>query len=102
MSARLAPLDPGIGVGEVHLSAPDRLDLGSGQGDPRLERLVDRELVAGAAVDGDRLLRHGRILPYPGRNGKSAGATPMLAACTTFLYGVRERKEVMCSDRQYA
>ena len=50
---RLALLDPGIGVRDVDLAGADRLDLGAGQGDARLERLVDRELVAGSSVEGD-------------------------------------------------
>ena len=50
---RLALLDPGVGIGEVDLARPDRLDLGSGQDDAGLERLVDRELVARSPVEGD-------------------------------------------------
>ncbi len=49
----LATLDPGIGVGDIGLARTDRLDLRAGQHEPRLERLVDRELVAGFSVEGD-------------------------------------------------
>jgi hypothetical protein len=36
------------------------------------------------------------------RTGSAGDAIAMVAAVPGFLYGERERKEVMCSDRQYA
>ena len=60
---RLAALDPGVGVGQVGLAGSERLDLRPGQDDARLERLVDREVVAGSSVERDgRLVAHGRLL----------------------------------------
>src|SRR6185503_17877896 len=61
---RLALLDAGIGVGDVHLAGADRLDLGAGQHETGLERLVDAELVAGSSVECDgRVVAHG-MAPY--------------------------------------
>ena len=51
----LAALDAGVGVGQVGLAGPDRLDLRPGQDDAGLERLLDREFVAGSSVEGDGL-----------------------------------------------
>ena len=53
----LALLDPGERVGQVDLAGADRLDLGPGQHDAGLHRVLDGELVAGAPVQGDCLLR---------------------------------------------
>ena len=52
---RLAALDPRVRLGQVDPAGSDRLDLGSGQRDARLERLLDGVFVAGASVDGDGL-----------------------------------------------
>src|SRR6266487_4242593 len=61
----LVALDARIGIGEVDLAGPDRLDLRPGQDDARLERLVDRVLVSGPPVEGHRLLvRHRSILRH--------------------------------------
>ena len=49
----LAALDARVGVGQVDLAGADRLDLGAGQDDAGLERVVDREVVAGSSVEGD-------------------------------------------------
>src|SRR5437667_6873629 len=51
-------LDPGVRLGQVDTPGTDRLDLCSGERDAGLERLLDGELVAGAAVDGDGLIGH--------------------------------------------
>ena len=57
---RLALLDASVGVGDVGLAGADRLDLRAGQHEPGLERVVDRELVAGFSVEGDgRIVAHG-------------------------------------------
>ena len=50
---RLVALDARVGVGEVDLAGPDRLDLGAGQDDPGLERVLDAELVPCPPVEGD-------------------------------------------------
>jgi len=70
----LVPVDAGERIGQVHLPGPDRLDLGPGQGEAGLDRVVDRELVAGAPVEGDRLLGDGGDTSAgrdsePGRSG---------------------------------
>ena len=52
----LVAFDPGVRVRQVDLAGPDRLDLGAGQHDARLERLVDGEIVTSPSVEGDRLL----------------------------------------------
>src|SRR5262245_5521980 len=54
----LSVLDARIGIGQVHLARAERLDLGPGQHEAGLERLVDREFVAGSSVECDRLFRH--------------------------------------------
>jgi hypothetical protein len=56
---RLAALDPGERIPEVDLARPNRLDLGSDQGKAGLNRVLDRELVAGPAVERDGLLGNG-------------------------------------------
>src|SRR4029078_7384690 len=60
---RLAAVDPGVGVGQIRLAGPERLDLRPGQDDAGLERLVDRVVVAGSSVECDgRLVAHARLL----------------------------------------
>ena len=59
----LVALDPRVGVGQVDLAGPDRLDLGPGQDDPRLERVLDAELVARPSVEGDRRSRPRELAP---------------------------------------
>ena len=49
----LAALDHGIGVAELRLALPQRLDLGAQQLDPTLEPVEQLELVPGPAVGGD-------------------------------------------------
>ena len=52
-----------------------RLDLGAGQDDAGLEGLVDREVVAGSAVEGDgRLVAHGMAPSDVGRRESAGGA----------------------------
>ena len=70
----LALVDPDIGIGQVDLARPDRLDLGPGQHETRLERVVDRELVARFSVEGDRLLAH--------RSAPSSGGRPARRVCS--------------------
>jgi len=56
---RLAALDPGVRLGQADSAGPDRLDLGPAQDEADLQRVLDRELVAGTAVDGDGPLAGG-------------------------------------------
>ncbi len=49
------PVDLRVRVAQVHLAAPDALDLGPAQGDPRLELLEDVVVVPGPPVDDDDL-----------------------------------------------
>src|SRR4029077_11840674 len=51
----LVLLDARVGVGQVGLAHADGLDLRPVQDDTGLERLVDREVVAGSSVEGDGL-----------------------------------------------
>src|SRR4051794_37446360 len=62
----LVALDPRVRVAERHLAGPDRLDLRAGQDEAGLERLVDREVVTGPPVEGDRL-------HFAHRGGSSSG-----------------------------
>jgi len=55
----LTAVDPGVGLLQAHLAGPDRLDLRAGQDDASLEGVLDAELVARLAVEGDGLLAHG-------------------------------------------
>jgi hypothetical protein len=74
---RLATLDPGIGVGQVRLAGPDRLDLCTGEDDARLERLVDRELMAGFSVEGDgHFVAHWRAPSDVGGDGRGGSIRP--------------------------
>ena len=60
---RLVALDARVGVRQIRLACPERLDLGPGQDDPGLERLVDREVVSRPAIEGNRLfIGHEAIL----------------------------------------
>jgi len=52
----LVALDARVGVRQVDLAGPDGLDLGAGQDEAGLERVLDREFVPRPAVQGDRLL----------------------------------------------
>src|SRR4029453_12457907 len=63
---RLAALRARVVIGQVDLVRPDRLDLRAGQHDPGLERLVDRELVAGLSIYGD-----GDVVCHGGGSGAS-------------------------------
>ena len=51
----LAFLDARVGLSQARLAGSDRLDLGSGQHDAGLERILDRVVVAGFSVLGDGL-----------------------------------------------
>src|SRR5688572_2158590 len=73
---RLAPLDSRERVGEIDLARPDGLDLGPGQHDAGLHRVLDRVLVAGAPVPGDRLLGNGSGLLAVWGESKSKNAGP--------------------------
>ena len=52
---RLAVFDPRVAVAQIDLMGAQRLDLGAGQRQAGLERLLDKEIVAGLAVFGDQL-----------------------------------------------
>ncbi len=63
---RLAALDARVGLGQVGAPGADRLDLGPGQHQARLERLLDGVVVAGTAIEGDGLLRHRSMINTDG------------------------------------
>jgi hypothetical protein len=52
----LVPLDARVGVRQVDLAGPDRLDLRAGQDETGLERVLDRELIPRPPIEGDGLL----------------------------------------------
>ncbi|HEX5014065.1 MAG TPA: hypothetical protein VFV72_07865 [Candidatus Limnocylindrales bacterium] len=60
---RLVALDARVGVGEVDLAGADGLDLGTGQDEAGLERLLDRELVPRPAIERDGVLGNEGLLP---------------------------------------
>src|SRR5439155_24120369 len=81
---RFAALDARVGIGEVDLARPDGLDLGPGQHEAGLERLVDGVFVAGSAVEGDRLLAHRWLLR---RSRERSAAVRVPGARTPALCG---------------
>jgi hypothetical protein len=54
----LPVLDARVRLGKVGAAGADGLDLGPGQHQARLERLLDGVVVARTAVEGDSVLRH--------------------------------------------
>ena len=87
----LAVLDAHVGLGDVDLVRPDALDLGPGQHDARLEGVLDGVVVAGAPVDGDRLVGHRSwLLGSGGGHGKSR---PVLGPALSFA---TPREAVLC------
>jgi hypothetical protein len=52
----LVALDARVGIRQVDLAGADGLDLGAGQDDTGLERVLDREFVPCPAVQGDGVL----------------------------------------------
>lgn len=64
----LPVLDPGVGILQGSLAKPERLHLGSFEGDPALEGLENFVVVAGAAILGD--LTGSRPSPRAGTRGR--------------------------------
>jgi hypothetical protein len=69
---RLVALDARVGVGQVDLAGPDRLDLGAGQDEAGLDGLLDRELVSRPAVERDGVLRNRELLGTQGWGAKGS------------------------------
>jgi hypothetical protein len=70
-SAAFAALDAGVGIGQAALAGAEGLDLGSGQHDAGLDRVLDRESVARPPVEGDGLLSP--MAQAPGRGSVWTG-----------------------------
>src|SRR5687767_12023277 len=65
----LAALHADVGLGDVDPVLAHALDLGPGQHDASLEGLLDGVVVAGAPVDGDRVVGHRSLRSASGGQG---------------------------------
>jgi hypothetical protein len=80
---QLAVLDDAVGVGEVGLAVPQRLDLGAGQHDARLPLVENVVVVACALVPRDRAVFWIRVCGHradAGRAPRGAGVTRNISA----------------------
>jgi hypothetical protein len=78
---RLVAFDARVGIGQVDLAGADRLDLGAGQDEAGLERLLDRELIPRPPIQGDGFLGNVRT-PWMDRSIGVPDGTVRIA-CTT-------------------
>ena len=90
---RFAVFDPRVAVAQVDLVRAQRFDLGAGQRDPALQRLLDKEIVAGLAIVGDQLEA------VVGRLGAFLASHPYELTCAAARHK-RGRREPFLSIRR--
>src|SRR5918994_4156967 len=70
---QLTILEARVGFGDGRFPVADRLDLGAGQDDARLDRLENVKIVEGAPVAGDDAVATATVVSGDGVRGRSLG-----------------------------